>query len=51
MRSLTQGDIKIKYQAYTMQATDNKRSFTFNSKGRIIKSIPFIINKLKEIIN
>lgn len=48
-RSFEKGDITIKNQLYSLQATQSKRRLVF-SGNKLVKTIPFIINNDKEII-
>src|SRR6266478_2198430 len=45
------GKIKIREDLYTLKVTDNKRKLIYNQNNKFINTIPYIINKDKEIIN
>ena len=50
MRNLSEAQIKLIEQVYTLKVTDNKRRLIFK-KGKLIGTIPYIINKDKKILN
>jgi len=48
---LNEGHIEVLDQMYTLQVTENKRKLIYDENNKLISSIPYIINKNKEIIN
>ena len=51
LKFLSEGDIKIREDLYTLKVTENKRKLIYNQNNEFINTIPFVINKDKEIIN
>ena len=49
-KSISEGEIKILEQLYTLQTTQSKRKWVLEN-NRIVNSIPYIINNDKIIIN
>lgn len=49
-RSLSKAEIQLLEQVYTLKVTDNKRRLIYK-KGKLIGTVPYIINKDKEILN
>jgi hypothetical protein len=49
MRNLSEGQIKLLEQVYTLKVTDNKRELIYNKKGKLIGTKPYVINKSKFI--
>jgi TPP-dependent pyruvate/acetoin dehydrogenase alpha subunit len=49
-KSLNKGHVALLKQLYTLRVTDNKRKLIYKN-GKLIKTIPYIINNNKEIIN
>jgi len=47
-RSLSKAEIQLLEQVYTLKVTDNKRRLIYK-KGKLIGTVPYIINKDKEI--
>ena len=50
LKFLSEGNIKIRKDLYTLKVTDNKRKLVFNENNKFIDTTPYIINKNKEII-
>lgn len=44
-------NIVIKDTHYTLQATENKRSFVYIEFGRITSTIPFVIDISKSVLS
>jgi hypothetical protein len=51
LKNFSEGDIKIREDLYTLKVTENKRKLIYDSNNKFIGTIPFVINKFKEIIN
>jgi DNA polymerase type B, organellar and viral len=49
-RNLSEGNISILNEVYTLQVTSNKRKLIFEN-GKLIGTKPYIINSIKEILN
>lgn len=49
-RSLSNAEIQLLEQVYTLKVTDNKRRLIYK-KGKLINTIPYIINEDKNIVN
>ena len=49
-KSLSEGNIKILEQLYTLRVTDNKRKLEFNENNNLVKTIPFNISNSGKII-
>nr|YP_009487185.1 hypothetical protein [Russula compacta]AWB36087.1 hypothetical protein [Russula compacta] len=49
MRNLSDGNIKLNEQLYTLKVTDNKRELVYNSKGLLIGTKPYRIDSNKDI--
>jgi hypothetical protein len=49
-KDIQAGAINIKYEQYSLAPTENKRKLIYQD-GKFIKTVPFIINTNKEIIN
>lgn len=49
-RDLSKSEIQLLEQVYTLKMTDNKRRLIYK-KGKLIGTIPYIINEEKEIVN
>jgi hypothetical protein len=50
MRNLSEGQIQLLEQVYTLKVTENKRRLIYK-KGKLIGTVPYIINENKEILN
>jgi hypothetical protein len=50
IKNLTEGNIEIKNEMYTLQVTDNKRELIYDNNNQLINTIPYIINENKEIL-
>jgi hypothetical protein len=50
VRFLSEGYIEIRESLYTLKVTCNKRKLIYSEGNKLINSIPFRINKDKEII-
>jgi hypothetical protein len=48
---LSQGNISVLDELYTLQITSNKRKLIYNKDGLLIGTTPYIINENKEILN
>jgi hypothetical protein len=48
---LSQGNISVLNELYTLQVTSNKRKLIYNEDGLLISTVPYIINENKEILN
>ena len=51
IRNLSEGNIKLLEQIYTLQVTDNKRKLIFNKNGKFVSTKAYKINKDKVIID
>ncbi len=51
IKNLSLGNIQIRNDLYTLQVTSNKRKLVYDNNNKLIRSVPYIINKNKEIIN
>lgn len=51
IKNISDGNIEIKDELYTLQVTDNKRKLIYNENNKLIRTEPYIINENKEIIN
>jgi hypothetical protein len=51
MINLSQGNLTIRKQLYTLQITDNKRKLIYDENNKLIGTKPYIINENKEILN
>jgi hypothetical protein len=49
MRSISEGQIKLLEQVYTLTVTDNKREIIYNKNKKFIKTKSYKINKNKDI--
>ena len=49
-KNLSSGYISVKNELYTLKVTDNKRKLIYEN-NKLIGTVPFVINKNKEIIN
>jgi hypothetical protein len=50
-KHLSEGHIKVIDQLYTLKVTENKRRLIYNENNKLIGTVPYVINKNKEIIN
>jgi hypothetical protein len=50
IKNLSDGNIEVRNELYTLQVTDNKRQLIYNENNELINSNPYIINNDK-IIN
>ena len=50
-KNLSSGYISVKNELYTLKVTDNKRKLIYDRNNKLIGTVPFVINKDKEIIN
>jgi hypothetical protein len=50
-KSLSDGHIKVLQELYTIKITDNKRKLIYDNNNKLIGTVPYVINKDKEIIN
>ena len=48
---LGDGHIKVLDELYTLKITENKRKLIYNNNNKLVGTVPYIINKDKEIIN
>jgi hypothetical protein len=51
IKNILDGHIEIRNDLYTLQVTNNKRKLIYDINNKLIKTIPYIINENKEIIN
>lgn len=51
IKNLTESNILIREDLYTLQVTDNKRKLIYDQNNKLIGTLPYIINENKEIIN
>lgn len=49
-KNLSSGYISVINELYTLKVTDNKRKLIYEN-NKLIGTVPFVINKDKEIIN
>jgi hypothetical protein len=49
-KNLSSGYISVINELYTLKVTDNKRKLIYEN-NKLIGTVPFVINKNKEIIN
>jgi hypothetical protein len=51
VKNISEGNIKLLDQLYSLKVTENKRRLIYNSYNKFINTIPFRINKSKKIEN
>jgi len=49
MRNLSEGQINLLEQLYTLKVTDSKRELIYNKKGKLVGTRPYVIDKNKAI--
>lgn len=50
-KDFSKGFISINNQPYKLKVTENKRKLIYNENNKLVNTLPFIINKSKEVIN
>lgn len=50
-KDFSKGFVSINNQPYKLKVTDNKRKLIYNENNKLVNTLPFIINKSKEVIN
>jgi DNA polymerase type B, organellar and viral len=50
-KHISEGHIKVIDQLYTLKVTENKRKLIYDNNNKLITTVPYVINKDKEIIN
>ena len=49
-KNISDGNISVNNQLYTIKVTDNKRKLIYDENNKLINSVPYVINDNKEII-
>jgi hypothetical protein len=50
-KNLSEGNISLLNQLYTLKVTDNKRELVYNRDNKLIGTKPYIIDFYKKILN
>ena len=50
-RNLSDATIQLVEELYTIKVTENKRKLIYDENNKLIKTVPYVINDKKEIIN